>query len=251
MGEQNRLGLGAHLARAGVATALLVAAHEANVFPFEDQEPPDIGVEIIGAVERRQLDPKTAEQYAASISREYDEVAQFWAARGVTLETSLDINFNASTDNACNADNVVAVGPYYCILNDTIYFSPEDLYFYERVTNTEPELLAEIIAGHEYGHAVQQSAQALNSDFELDNMARELQADCLAATAMTEHTADEHLDAEQAILELGDPNHWLHDHGTGAERVAAFREGLDGECPPMDGMLAAVFHAMNSAATNQ
>ncbi|MCW1908169.1 MAG: hypothetical protein KIH63_002385 [Candidatus Saccharibacteria bacterium] len=248
MAERNKPGLGGFLAQTGVAAALILCAHELDLFPFQDQDPSDTPIDADFAFDNPSPSPETAQAYKLLIIDEFQEVAQYWSERGIAPEVSLNTDHEASTDNTCNTEGIVGIGPYYCYLNSTVYFSPEDLYKYERITGTEPELLAELIAGHEYGHAVQQSAQVPASDFELDKMARELQADCLAAAAMTEHVANDKRVAERAIRELGDPFAWLHDHGTGTERATAFREGLDGECPPIDDMLSAVLHAINAAS---
>jgi len=141
---------------------------------------------------------------------------------------------------ACGAADPMAVAAFYCLVDETIYYSAE---FRRTVEERVGDFGWVVVVAHEWGHHVQNelgidlggapSGAGDFSSFELEQ-----QADCLAgayAEAAGEVAWLDVGDVEEALLitELaGDPVGTPYDdpfaHGTGEERVAAFQDGYEG-----------------------
>ncbi len=127
-------------------------------------------------------------------------------------------------------------GSFYCDEDTTIYVQQVDLDDLADLPRVRREAAQVYLLAHEYGHAVQafldvdagDDAKGLRSD----SVRYELQADCLAgAYVATRGEATAAGAYERAVREGGDdvgedplpPAEY--EHGTGAQRVSAFRTG--------------------------
>ena len=126
-------------------------------------------------------------------------------------------------------------GPVYCPPDNTGYF-PRD--FMVEQMEQVGDFAVVVIMGHEWGHAVQMQANLTSSNnYTIDN---ELQADCFAgaysqyAQVKSVRVLLEEGDIDEgatAIFLVGDPEGtpWFDEnaHGTGEQRLAAFKQGLE------------------------
>jgi predicted metalloprotease len=219
----------------------LFMAHAYEAFPFESADtnqhvltPADYGVS---------LTPEQQEQHRLTIQHEFDEVEHFWTDREQPLaQVSLALG-------EFHCDEITgSVSAFYCLPNDTIFMSPESLQYLINDSDSTPELVAEFVVSHEFAHAMQdnQHEDFMHMD-ELEAMSAELQADCLAAVAMTEHSESELGEVELFLNDhFGDKSPVGNRHGTGKQRAAAFRNGLDGNCPEIDTILSVINNELRS-----
>lgn len=125
-------------------------------------------------------------------------------------------------------------GPFYCRVDRTIYL---DGAFFDDLWAFKEDAAVVVVIAHEWGHHVQ---HLLGIDrLRRTGMAIELQADCLAGMFLRHAALQQRLqdgDLEEAIAvssRSGDPS-WTRPedrraHGSGAQRVSAFRRGYDGD----------------------
>lgn len=150
--------------------------------------------------------------------------------------------FRRSIASACGTATS-AVGPFYCPLDKKAYV---DLAFYEELATrfgAPGDFAQAYVVAHEIGHHVQNLRGALGRG-EVDSIATELQADCLAGAWARDAQARKVLEigdideALNAAAQIGDdtlqkktqgyvqPETWTH--GSAKQRAGAFRKGLDG-----------------------
>jgi predicted metalloprotease len=184
---------------------------------------------------------------------EEDEIAQFvgfvlddaqdtWSRELPGYQRARLVLFRNSVSSACGTASS-AVGPFYCPLDKRVYI---DLSFYDELRRrfgAAGDFAQAYVIAHEIGHHVQNLRGKLGRG-EVDSIATELQADCLAGAwardaqrrdLLEVGDIDEALGAAAAV---GDdtiqkrtrgriqPETWTH--GSAAQRSAAFRRGLDG-----------------------
>ena len=137
----------------------------------------------------------------------------------ISLNPESKILIGCRTGN--NSKNIG--GSAYCSFSNTIFLTNDQLkFFYE--TNGKSGIA--YLMAHEFAHAVQHAV--FN---ELDNPAKELQADCIAGiftSSMLNVSRSEMLSLAQLSLHLGSD-----DHGTGSQRAYALLTGLgviEGTC---------------------
>jgi hypothetical protein len=123
-----------------------------------------------------------------------------------------------------NKDNSKNIGgSSYCSFSNTIFLTNDQLDFFYELKGKSG--IAYLMA-HEFAHAVQHAVSS-----ELDNPAKELQADCIAGiftSSMLNISRAEMLSLAQLSLHLGSD-----DHGTGSQRAYALLTGLgviEGTC---------------------
>ena len=137
----------------------------------------------------------------------------------ISLSPDSKILFGCRTGN--NSKNIG--GSAYCSLSNTIFLTNDQLKFFYEVNGKSG--IAYLMA-HEFAHAVQHAVLT-----ELDNPAKELQADCIAGiftSSMLNISRSEMLSLARLSLHLGSDN-----HGTGSQRAYALLTGLgviEGTC---------------------
>ena len=151
--------------------------------------------------------------------------------------------FSDSVDSACGFSSA-AVGPFYCPGDRKLYL---DLSFFSdlnRRFGAPGDFAQAYVIAHEVGHHVQNLVGALqNGGGNAQSVRQELQADCLAGvwghSASTRDVLDagdveEGLNAAAAIgddrLQRRSTGRVVPEsftHGSSADRVAAFKRGLD------------------------
>ena len=137
----------------------------------------------------------------------------------ISLNPDSKILFGCRTGN--NSKNIG--GSAYCSLSNTIFLTNDQLKFFYEVNGKSG--IAYLMA-HEFAHAVQHAVIT-----ELDNPAKELQADCIAGiftSSMLNISRSEMLSLARLSLHLGSDN-----HGTGSQRAYALLTGLgviEGTC---------------------
>ena len=123
-----------------------------------------------------------------------------------------------------NKDNSKNIGgSSYCSFSNTIFLTNDQLKFFYEVKGKSG--IAYLMA-HEFAHAVQHAVSN-----ELDNPAKELQADCIAGiftSSLLDISRSEMISLARLSLHLGSD-----DHGTGSQRAYALLTGLgviEGTC---------------------
>lgn len=173
-------------------------------------------------------------------------------ATGVAYERSTLVLFRDTVDSACGGADA-ASGPFYCPGDHKVYI---DLSFYDELKTrfgAGGDFAQAYVIAHEIGHHVQNllgldrqmrdQQRARPSSANAQSVKLELQADCLAGVWG-------HSTAQRQILEDGDVESGLNaaaaigddriqrmsgrsvqpdafTHGSSAQRVAAFRQGLE------------------------
>lgn len=227
----------------GVLPIFVLVAHEVNAYPFDDDSVNDPIVDdvvIEFTAYKSDMDPELRSQYQQFIIDEFEEAADFWDNDDVAL----DLDLTLGSEDTCGIIN----DAFFCPNNNTIYFSPDTLdYYAQSAGDLSPVMVAELVVRHEFGHAIQ-LAQSEGSGYTYSNsMALELQADCLAGNAMTEHRDEDMEGVEDLFLKvLGDKTPGKNSHGTGDERFAAFEYGLQSDCPALGDVLSTVSDALNN-----
>lgn len=140
-----------------------------------------------------------------------------------------------TTQLACGGAPVPTGNALYCLPEDFVAF---DLVFMEDVYGLGDSFIYLVVA-HEWGHAIQ---ARLNVD--LQHVAKELQADCLAGAVLYGAARDGALQWEagdtqelaNSLNAAADQFPWtrIGDHGNTAERIGSFNAGQAGpaECIP-------------------
>ena len=186
-----------------------------------------------------------------------DDVSEYWIEQlpltfGVDYVDTQTVFFSGYTTTGCGQASS-QTGPFYCPLDNLIYFDLEFLATLQERFGATGDLAAQYIVAHEYGHHVQnvlgineQVRRAQQEDPARANqysIALELQADCLAG-AWARDAADRDLfdDPNEVDEALGaaaavgddriqqttqgriDPEQWTH--GSSAQRVEWFQRGF-------------------------
>lgn len=186
------------------------------------------------------------------VSRVLGDTEDFWkqqfAAGGGAYPAPNLVLFSQAVQSACGTTSS-AVGPFYCPRDRKVYM---DLSFFrelDRRFGAPGDFAQAYVVAHEVGHHIQnilgllgQSPAMSRTDANQQSVQQELQADCLAG--MWGKSA-----ADRNLLELGDIEEGLtaaaaigddriqqqtqgrvvpesFTHGSSAQRVAAFRQGL-------------------------
>lgn len=186
-----------------------------------------------------------------------NDVADFWVVQlpesfGTDYVETQTVFFSGATDTGCGPASS-QTGPFYCPLDQLIYFDLDFLAQLQQRFGATGDLAAQYIVAHEYGHHVQhvlgideQVRRAQQSDPGRANqysVALELQADCFAGAWAADIAARGLLDSATEIDEaLGaaaavgddtiqqrtqgrvDPESWTH--GSSAQRVEWFDRGF-------------------------
>ncbi|MBX3162569.1 MAG: neutral zinc metallopeptidase [Deltaproteobacteria bacterium] len=171
-----------------------------------------------------------------------DDVQDMWARELNGYKRARLVLFRDSVASACGTASA-AVGPFYCPLDQRVYI---DLSFYDQLRRrfgAAGDFAQAYVIAHELGHHVQNLRGVLGRG-EVDSIAVELQADCLAGAwgrdaqrrdLLEAGDLDEALTAAAAV---GDdtiqrktqgriqPETWTH--GSAAQRRAAYERGFDG-----------------------
>lgn len=162
--------------------------------------------------------------------------------------------FTGSVDSACGYASA-AVGPFYCPGDGKVYLDLDFFYELEHQYGAPGDFAQAYVITHEIGHHVQKllgtsdyvesrSRYLSETDANRLSVALELQADCYAGVwanraqyqdlILEKGDLEEALDAANAIgddtLQLEAQGYVVPDsftHGTSAERIQWFRQGLD------------------------
>lgn len=185
-----------------------------------------------------------------------DDVATYWTDQ---LPLSFDVQyvetqtvfFSGSTNTGCGQASS-QTGPFYCPLDNLVYFDLDFLVTLQNQFGATGDLAAQYIVAHEYGHHIQnllgineQMQRAQQEDPSRANqysVALELQADCFAGSWArdaadrslfdTPQEIEEALNAASAVGDdtiqqktsgRVDPESWTH--GSSAQRVEWFQRG--------------------------
>jgi uncharacterized protein len=173
----------------------------------------------------------------------FDDVQKTWRDNLSGFQNARMVLFRNGVNSACGTAST-AVGPFYCPLDNKVYI---DLSFYDELRakfGAPGDFAQAYVIAHEVGHHVQNLRDQIGRKGDRDQIAVELQADCLAGAwgkdadrrgLLEIGDIDEALNAASAI---GDdtlqrktqgrvqPETWTH--GSSAQRSAAFRKGYDG-----------------------
>lgn len=171
-------------------------------------------------------------------------VDAFWAdefaAAGLAYQPPGGVvPFEAPMPTACGVADPAEETAFYCVLDDTIYYSAE---FRRIVEDNIGDFGWVVVVAHEWGHHVQllvgYDAGVLGWRVNSSrSVAMEQQADCLAGAYTDSAEFSGWLDpgdVDEALLITGlsgDPAGTAHDdpeaHGTGEDRIAAFSAGYE------------------------
>lgn len=186
-----------------------------------------------------------------------NDVSEYWIEQlplsfGIDYLDTATVFFSGYTNTGCGQASS-QTGPFYCPLDNLIYFDLEFLVTLQNQFGATGDLAVQYIVAHEYGHHVQnvlgineQMRRAQQEDPARANqysVALELQADCFAG-AWARDAADrdvfddareveEALDAAAAVGDDAiqqktqgrvDPESWTH--GSSAQRVEWFQRGF-------------------------
>ncbi|UZG43420.1 neutral zinc metallopeptidase [Caldimonas thermodepolymerans] len=197
----------------------------------------------------------TMAQFVAVVLADTEDTWQeLFARSGATYREPRLVLFRGSTPTACGQGQA-AMGPFYCPADERVYI---DLSFYETLKHklgAPGDFAQAYVIAHEVGHHVQKllgltekvhSMRSRLSQVEYNALSvrLELQADCFSG--VWAHHADrarqllEQGDIEEALnaaAQIGDDNLQRRaggtvvpesfTHGTGEQRVAWFRRGLE------------------------
>ncbi len=186
-----------------------------------------------------------------------DDVSEYWIDQlpvsfGTDYVDTQTVFFAGSTNTGCGMASS-QTGPFYCPLDNLVYFDLDFLVKLQEQFGATGDLAAQYIVAHEFGHHVQnvlgineQMREAQQADPSLANqysVALELQADCFAG-AWARDVSDRGLfddpseveEALNAASAVGDdtiqqktqgrvdPESWTH--GSSAQRVQWFQRGF-------------------------
>ena len=184
-----------------------------------------------------------------------DALPQFF---GTEYQVTQTVFFDGVTDTGCGRASS-ETGPFYCPIDNLVYFDLEFLVALEQqLVGRSTDLAQQYIVAHEYGHHVQnvlgtnaQVQQAQRNRPDLANqysVALELQADCYAGVWAADVAARGLLDSPDEIAEalaaaegVGDdriqertqgridPESWTH--GSAQQRQDWFMRGFDTRDP--------------------
>jgi hypothetical protein len=220
------------------------------------------GTQLAGAPEGAAAASSTASEEACSTELEQvlcgatNDVSDYWIDQlplsfGIDYVDTQTVFFSGSTTTGCGQASS-QTGPFYCPLDNLIYFDLDFLVQLQERFDATGDLAAQYIVAHEYGHHVQnvlginaQMREAQQRDPSRANqysVALELQADCFAGAWASDAAArdlfddarevEEALDAAAAVGDDAiqqkttgrvDPENWTH--GSSAQRVEWFSRG--------------------------
>jgi len=186
-----------------------------------------------------------------------DDVSEYWIDQlplsfGTDYVDTQTVFFAGSTNTGCGMASS-QTGPFYCPLDNLVYFDLDFLVKLQEQFGATGDLAAQYIVAHEYGHHVQnllgineQMRSAQESDPGRANqysVALELQADCFAGAwardASDRGLFDDPSEVEEALNAASavgddtiqqktqgrvDPESWTH--GSSAQRVQWFQRGF-------------------------
>ncbi len=170
----------------------------------------------------------------------------------VTVHEDLGVFWRGSLDGADEAPRLVLAqgdrdtgcgqaeedeGSFYCAQDDTVYVQQVDLDDFAALDPRREHAATVVLLAHEYGHAVQDRLQVDEGEArpgpDGDSVPYELQADCLAgAYTATRADAADPAPFLAAVSDNGDDAgadpvaEAEYEHGSSAQRLAAFRRGL-------------------------
>jgi hypothetical protein len=181
--------------------------------------------------------------FASKILGDTEDVwGRIFAQAGQRYPPPTLVLFSDSTESACGFSSA-AVGPFYCPGDRKVYL---DLTFFrelDRRFGAPGDFAQAYVIAHEVGHHVQNLVGALQSGGgNAQSVRQELQADCLAGVwghsatrVLQAGDVEEGLNAASAIgddtLQRKSSGRVMPEsftHGSSADRVAAFKRGLDG-----------------------
>lgn len=220
------------------------------------------GSQVAGTPTGASADSSTANADACSSELEQilcgatNDVSEYWIDQlpisfGVDYVDTQTVFFSGSTSTGCGQASS-QTGPFYCPLDNLIYFDLDFLVQLQDRFDASGDLAAQYIVAHEFGHHVQnvlginaQVRDAQRNDPSRANqysVALELQADCFAGAWANDAASrgqfdssaeiQEALDAAAAVGDDAiqrttggrvDPESWTH--GSSAQRVEWFRRG--------------------------
>jgi predicted metalloprotease len=186
-----------------------------------------------------------------------NDVSEYWIDQlplsfGVDYVDTGTVFFSGYTNTGCGQASS-QTGPFYCPLDNLVYFDLEFLVTLQNQFGATGDLAAQYIVAHEFGHHVQnvlgineEMRRAQQEDPQRANqysVALELQADCLAGAwardASDRDLFDEPREVEEALEAAAavgddaiqqktqgrvDPESWTH--GSSAQRVEWFQRGF-------------------------
>jgi predicted metalloprotease len=186
-----------------------------------------------------------------------NDVSEYWIEQlpisfGTDYVDTQTVFFSGATNTGCGQASS-QVGPFYCPLDNLVYFDLDFLTQLQERFGATGDLAAQYIVAHEFGHHVQnvlginaQMREAQERDPQRANqysVALELQADCFAGAWASDVSArglfdqpnevEEALNAASAVGDDAiqeqtsgrvDPESWTH--GSSAQRVEWFQRGF-------------------------
>jgi predicted metalloprotease len=187
------------------------------------------------------------------MNRVLGDTEDFWnqqfRAAGASYPAPVLVLFSEAVSSACGTASS-AVGPFYCPRDRKVYLDTSFFNELDRRFGAPGDFAQAYVVAHEVGHHIQnvlgllgQNPGVSRSEANQQSVQQELQADCLAG--MWGRSA-----AQRNKLELGDVEEGLtaaaaigddriqkqtqgrvvpesFTHGSSAQRVAAFRQGLE------------------------
>ncbi len=172
----------------------------------------------------------------------FDDVQKTWQKGVRGYQGSKLVLFRRGVSSACGSAST-AVGPFYCPIDKKVYI---DLAFYDELRSrfgAPGDFAQAYVIAHEIGHHVQNLTNNLGANGNKEQIAVELQADCLAGAWAKDANARGLLEvgdvdeALNAASQIGDdtlqrktqghvqPETWTH--GSAAQRSAAFKKGYE------------------------
>ena len=198
-------------------------------------------------------DRKLGDFAAVVLAQTEDVWKPIFKGEGATYREPGMVLFTGATRSACGAADA-AVGPFYCPRDQKVYLDTSFFKDLKRRFNAPGDFAAAYVIAHEVGHHVEnqigllekvqaRQRQASRSEANALSVRVELMADCLAGVWA------HHADAQWRILEDGDIEEAMNaaaaigddrlqkqaqgyvvpdsfTHGTSAQRVKWFRQGL-------------------------
>jgi hypothetical protein len=236
---------------------ILVAAVFLGVDPGQFIQGTDISTGSLG--QQSPLTQEQQDQLADHVSLVLGDTETTWAVifedqLGRTYTDPGLVLFSGYVDSACGQASA-ATGPFYCPADQKVYIDLEFFYELEERFGAPGDFAQAYVIAHEVGHHVQNLVGTLEyvntqrnrvSPVEANELsvALELQADCYAGVwanrAMYQDLILERGDLEEAMnaasaigddrIQMESQGYVVPDsftHGTSAERVAAFKRGMD------------------------